>query len=108
MTESPATTPASVLIVDDNPVNLRLLIRILTDMGHQVRPGDSIQSIATRYGTTVEALAAQNGIQQPYYINVGQRLVIPPPGPEVSSVAQIQPPLPFDLATCPFVHTCGS
>ena len=38
MTELPATTPASVLIVDDNPVNLRLLIRILTDMGHQVRP----------------------------------------------------------------------
>lgn len=38
MTDTPTTTPASVLIVDDNPVNLRLLIRILTEMGHKARP----------------------------------------------------------------------
>jgi len=38
MSDLSVTNPASVLIVDDNPVNLRLLIRILTDMGHEVRP----------------------------------------------------------------------
>jgi adenylate cyclase len=38
MTAPLQTTPASVLIVDDNPINLRLLISILTEMGHEVRP----------------------------------------------------------------------
>ena len=74
-------------------------------MGHQVQPGDSIQSIATRYGTTVEAVAAQNGIQQPYYINVGQRLVIPQPdtyvvrqGDTINDIARVHGVSPAELA----------
>lgn len=43
-----------------------------------VQPGDTLHSIARRFGTTVDALAAHNGIAPPYTIKVGQTLVIVP------------------------------
>jgi LysM repeat protein len=42
-----------------------------------VRPGDTMYSIARRYGTTVTAIARTNGIANPWRIWAGQRLVIP-------------------------------
>jgi murein DD-endopeptidase MepM/ murein hydrolase activator NlpD len=48
-------------------------------MGHQVAAGESIYSIANRYGTTPEAIAARNGLQPPYQLTVGQRLILPAP-----------------------------
>jgi murein DD-endopeptidase MepM/ murein hydrolase activator NlpD len=44
---------------------------------HVVQPGDNLFRIAVQYGTTVEAIAAANGISDPRYITVGQRLLIP-------------------------------
>jgi LysM repeat protein len=49
-----------------------------------VQSGDTLWSIARRFGTTVEAIAWRNGIINPWYIHVGQRLIItegvsPPP-----------------------------
>jgi len=41
-----------------------------------VRRGDTLYSIARRFGTTYQALAALNGLHYPYTIYVGQRLVI--------------------------------
>jgi murein DD-endopeptidase MepM/ murein hydrolase activator NlpD len=42
-----------------------------------VVPGDTLYSIAERFGSTVEAIAAANDIADPRLINVGQKLVIP-------------------------------
>jgi LysM repeat protein len=42
-----------------------------------VRPGDTLYSIARRYGTCVQAIARANGICNPNRIWVGQRLIIP-------------------------------
>lgn len=42
-----------------------------------VRRGDTLYSIARRFGTTYQALAAINGLRSPHRIYVGQRLVIP-------------------------------
>src|SRR6266566_1705207 len=42
-----------------------------------VQPGDTLTSIAARTGTTVDALAAANGIASPNLIFVGQTLHIP-------------------------------
>ena len=39
--------------------------------------GDSLSSIAYRYGITVEALMAANGLTNPNFIYAGQTLVIP-------------------------------
>jgi len=44
---------------------------------HVVQRGDTLSSIALRYGTTVAALMAANGLTNPNFIYIGQRLVIP-------------------------------
>ncbi|MDR7402697.1 MAG: LysM peptidoglycan-binding domain-containing M23 family metallopeptidase [Armatimonadota bacterium] len=44
-----------------------------------VRPGDTLWSIARRYGVTVEAIVRANGLSDPHRIYVGQRLAIPVP-----------------------------
>jgi len=41
-----------------------------------VRRGDTLGNIAARYGTTVSALLAANGLRNPNVIYVGQRLVV--------------------------------
>jgi LysM repeat protein len=47
---------------------------------HIVQRGQTLSSIAYRYGTTVQALASANGISNPSLIYVGQRLRIPTGG----------------------------
>jgi LysM repeat protein len=44
---------------------------------HIVRPGETLYGIALMYGTTVDAIASANGIVDPNFIHVGQRLIIP-------------------------------
>ncbi len=44
---------------------------------HMVAPGETLFGIAWRYGTTVSALLATNGISNPDYIYVGQTLRMP-------------------------------
>jgi LysM repeat protein len=55
--------------------------------------GDSLSSIARRYGTTVAALVEANSVANPDFIYVGQRLVIPgavSPAPAGSGVYLVQ------------------
>ena len=47
---------------------------------HVVSPGDTLFSIAMRYGTSVDIIAGANGIPYPYFIQAGQPLIIPAPG----------------------------
>ncbi|MCB1480320.1 MAG: LysM peptidoglycan-binding domain-containing protein [Rhodobiaceae bacterium] len=47
---------------------------------HTVATGETLYSISRRYGVTVEALSAQNGISSPSQLRVGQRLSIPGAG----------------------------
>jgi LysM repeat protein len=47
---------------------------------HVVQPGENLYRIARRYGTTIQAIANANGIRNPSYIWVGQRLFIPSGG----------------------------
>ncbi len=46
-------------------------------MAYTVQPGDTLLSIAYRYGTTVQQLVELNNIANPNYIWVGQSIVIP-------------------------------
>jgi putative chitinase len=43
---------------------------------YSVRSGDTLSAIASRYGTSVSALARANGISNPNHIRAGQRLTI--------------------------------
>ena len=42
-----------------------------------VQPGDTLFTIAQRFGSSVEAIVAANGITNPSLINPGQKLIIP-------------------------------
>lgn len=44
---------------------------------HHVTWGESLEGIAARYGVSAEAIMRQNGLTNPDFIYVGQRLVIP-------------------------------
>ncbi|MFW5692237.1 MAG: LysM peptidoglycan-binding domain-containing protein, partial [Chloroflexota bacterium] len=68
---------------------------------YTVQPGDNLFRIALRFGTSVDALAAANGITNVRLIYVGQALVIPstttpppqtpPPPPVAPDVYVVQP-----------------
>ena len=52
---------------------------------HEVSRGDSLYSVARRYGVTVAALVAANRLPSDRVtLKLGQRLVIPPVGPEAA------------------------
>ena len=54
------------------------------DSGYVVGSGDTLYSIAWRFGIDYRTLAAANSIRDPYTIYPGQRLVVPEPGDDVA------------------------
>lgn len=67
-----------------------------------VQRGDTVESIARVHNTTVEAIAAANNLNNPNFIYVGQRLVIPSAGVTVTgaaATAQVTPPITVDQPT---------
>ncbi len=62
-------------------------------MTYVIQQGDSLWSIAARFGVTVQAIAAANQITTQQMLYVGQTLIIPtvssptPPGPAVPPVS---------------------
>lgn len=61
-----------------------------------VQLGDTLYSVAQRFGTTVDAIAAANGIDDPTQINAGDVLVIPGGGPATQPT---EPPVTAPPAT---------
>lgn len=61
---------------------------------YQVKPGDTMYSIARWFGTTVWEIAQANGIVNPSRIYSGQALFIPAPGPIPPCPPCPEPPLP--------------
>jgi len=47
---------------------------------HRVRRGESLSTIARRYGTSVRSIMARNGLRSRHYIKVGWKLKIPTHG----------------------------
>ena len=66
-----------------------------------MRPGDTLSAIATRYGTTVSALVAANGITNPNQIYAGATIQIPdsPPLPRPPTPAAPAPGTPASANT---------
>lgn len=62
---------------------------------HVVRPGEHLTGIAQRYGTTIGAIVKANGIANPSYLRVGQRLAIPGTVAPAASPAAAAPPAPI-------------
>ncbi len=66
---------------------------------YTVQPGDTLFAIAARFGTTVEALAAANGIADPASIQAGQSLTIP--GSDTAAAAPTGPIRDLDIWPSP-------
>jgi len=81
-----------------------------TDL-YVVKSGDSLSAIAARFGLTMAELMAANGLQNPDWIAVGQKLAIPKAGaptptstvPPVSTLTET--PLPFEPPTAVATRT---
>lgn len=82
------TTPAAIMalngLANANMLSVGQVLRIPDQSSAPVGPndyvvvaGDTLFSIAQRFGTTVEAIQRANGIINPAMISVGQRLTIP-------------------------------
>lgn len=67
---------------------------------HVVQPGETLMSIAVRYGVTISELGALNGMHWNAWVYVGQRLTIPgdqvAAAPEPPSDAEPEPPATED------------
>jgi len=77
--------------------------------------GDTLFSIARRFCTTVEHLAASNGIRHPWRIFAGQRLVVPvptrptpQPTPPPQRFVAISSPLPNQVVSYPTFTATGT
>ncbi|RLT44726.1 MAG: LysM peptidoglycan-binding domain-containing protein [Chloroflexi bacterium] len=68
------------------------------DITHIVKPGESLSTIAARYGVSVSAIAGYNGISNPNLLRAGQALRIP--GTTVSP-APVQPQYPTPTTVSP-------
>lgn len=72
---------------------------------HSVRSGESLSSIAARYGVSVSTILQNNRIANPNILRVGQTLTIPrttqPPAPAPTRVVQPTPIRPATLPTEP-------
>ncbi len=76
---------------------------------HVVRGGDTLYSIARRYGSNVNALATANNLRAPYSLSVGQRIAVPglapaaPPAP-IEEPKETPAPQPAVIAEAPPAH----
>jgi N-acetylmuramoyl-L-alanine amidase len=69
---------------------------------HRVAWGETLTAIARRYGTTIGAIVAANGLSNPSFIRTGQALTIP--GAHTSTSAPAAPPAPQPAATPARTH----
>ncbi|MEA3459550.1 MAG: LysM peptidoglycan-binding domain-containing protein [Chloroflexota bacterium] len=85
-TERPAATPAATEVSTPTPMPTPAP----GGFPYTVRGGDTLFSIAQRFGTTVEAIAQLNGITRPEILFAGQRLTIPGEAPSKGAVHIVQ------------------
>ena len=87
------------------------------DVRHTIRPGQTLFAIAKRYGVSLQAIVAANGIINPSRVEAGMKLIIPgampPPAPPSTikqaprapkRTAALPPPLPAPPAAHPDVR----
>ena len=95
------STPAPVTVAP-----LRQVVEAVPASGRvQVRAGDSLYDIATRYQVTPQSVIQKNNLLVPYNLRVGQSLKITPPrvhvvrfGDSVNLISQRYAVSPFQLA----------
>ncbi len=80
-----ATPPPAPVVEAGQPIKKR-------PSQHVVNKGETLYSIAWRYGHDYRKLAAWNGISSPYVIHPGQKLRLTPPAARPGARARSSPP----------------
>lgn len=75
----PANVPASVPVTSPADNNSNSAIETSNSGYHIVSTGETLYSIARRFGHSIEELAAWNRLESPYYLSLGQKLRLTPP-----------------------------
>jgi LysM repeat protein len=76
---TPIATPAPTPL-PETPAPTPPPVSPAATQSYVVQEGDTLSAIAGRFGTTVAAIQAANGLGESDVINIGQVLVIPEPG----------------------------
>ncbi|MBM85004.1 MAG: peptidase M23 [Rhodospirillaceae bacterium] len=64
----------------ENPsLSMQLGLPIPTSGSVKVAPGDTVYSIARRYGVGMRDVISENGLEPPFILQIGQSLRLPPP-----------------------------
>ena len=94
-------TVAAHATLDDAVVTTPTPATSATPATYRVQPGDTLSAIAARFGTSVGAIAAANGIADPNLIDAGQVLTIPSGTAAVATVSAVTAPAPPPPAPAP-------
>ena len=92
--------PSGLAPVDDRSRGGQRVQQV-TSGSHVVQRGETLYSIAFRYGWDWKQLAANNGLRQPYTIYPGQRLSLATRGAGRTSAPAMQPSRPVTPAPAP-------
>lgn len=76
-TDAPTPEPSPTPLVTPSPTATPAATPEPTYRTYRVRSGDTLSAIASRFGTTVRAIADLNGIADPSRLSIGQVLLIP-------------------------------
>lgn len=100
-----ATAPAPIL----PPIDTATPTVTPTPIIHVVQSGEILMNIALEYGVSVEAIQAANGIEDPRFLQVGQRLLIPTGQeegePASGGLLPTPTPLPLEVQGVAFYET---
>lgn len=85
------------------PVNTPTPTITPTPVIYTIQPGDTLLKVAIQFDRSTDAIQEANGIPDPRYLQIGQRVIIPPPelGPE-DPPTPTPTPLPLEVTSINF------
>lgn len=88
--ENISSQPSSTLkSIANAPVPLSSVVDIQETSYYVVQAGDTLYTIAKHHGRSVREVASWNGLQPPYYLSVGQILIVGPSATTVETPSQL-------------------
>jgi len=87
-TPAPQSTPVPAPAISSEQSVPSLAVPVTGQQTHIVQPGENLFRIALRYGVTMQAIMAANGMNNPTLVYVEQQLVIPEGGAPATSASQ--------------------
>jgi len=86
----PGTATATAAVASVQPAAAAALVRTATTTTHTVTSGETVSQIATKLGTTVQAIVAANSLNARAFIRIGQQLTIPGTVTTTTATATVQ------------------